>query len=266
MPLNKIKRKHNYILYAIFSSLSLAYIWFGNDASQQSQFAVLSFLVITIGGLLVQKDNIKKENFLYVLILPAHLAIGSILSMMYFPNLGILVKVSGIFIITAILYAISLVNNVFLVVLVRQGMIPLYRAAVTWLLILLVITAIPFYAGVYKLALPPHLQFLAVAVSTFMFTMYTLWVIGFDNETKKPEIWEYIYLGIFNVFLVGVGGFSASFFPTEPFLRALYISTFLMFGLGYIQAHLKNNINKRLVVEYISIIAIFLAILVIFKP
>jgi hypothetical protein len=261
----RFSRKQTYTVYAALSAVLLGGVW-GYTGNAQKVVAVVALLVVGLGSLFVQRRNLRRENFLYVLILPTHLAIGVILSVLYFPNLGLLVKVGSLVLIGAMVYAISLVNNIFLVVLYKQGMIPLYRAATTWLLILLVITAMPFYTGVLKLPLVSFIQMGIIGLSTLLFAFYTLWVTSLDVEANTPSGTESAYLAGFSAFLVIISGMAVSFIPTEPFLTALYISTFLMFVLGYLQAHLRNNITRRLVLEYVSIIITFFAILLLFKP
>ncbi len=261
----KFSRKQMYVMYAAVSSVLLGSVWAYTGTTQKT-VSIVALFVVCLGSLFVQRNNLKRENFLYVLILPAHLAIGVVLSVLYFPNLGLLVKIGSLVFIGTILYAISLVNNIFLVILYKQGIIPLYRAATTWLLILLVITAIPFYTGILKLPLMGMVQMTVIGLSTLLFAFYTLWVTSLDIEANKPTVSESVYLASFSAFLVVIAGISVSFIPTEPFLTSLYIATFLMFVLGYLQAHLKNNITKRLVFEYVSIIITFFLILLLFKP
>lgn len=261
----RFNRKQQYLIYALLSVVAIGYVWF-TYVPLKSIYSVIALSISVLGSLFVQKGNIKSGNFFYVAILPLHLTAGVLLSINYFPNLGLLVKVAGLVTLVAMFYGISLVNNIFLVVIYRKNMIPLYRAAVTWLTIFLVVTAIPFFAGVYKLPISALIQFIFIAIATFLFTLYNIWVTGFDSDTKKIPYTESIYLAMLSVFLTGVGGLSVSFFPTEPFLKALYASTYLMFGLGLSHAHLKNKIEKKLVLEYLGIILIFLLILIVFKP
>lgn len=261
----RFSRKQEYIVYSALGSVLLGSVWTYEGVNQRI-VAIVALLLVVLGALFVQRKNLKKENFLYIVILPTHLAIGVILSVLYFPNLGLLVKVGSLIFNALILYATSLVNNIFLVVLYKQGMIPLYRAATTWLLILLVITAIPFYTGILKLPLLVFIQYGVIGLSAWLFSLYTLWVTSLDIEANKPETVESIYLSALSAFLVVIAGISASFIPTEPFLTALYVATYLMFVLGYSQAHLKNNVTRRLLLEYISIIITFFVILLLFKP
>ncbi len=261
----RFNRKQQYLIYALLSVVAIGYVWF-TYVPLKSIYSVIALSISVLGSLFVQKGNIKSGNFFYVAILPLHLTAGVLLSINYFPNLGLLVKIAGLLTLVAMFYGISLVNNIFLVVIYRKNMIPLYRAAVTWLTIFLVVTAIPFFAGVYKLPISALIQFIFIAIATFLFTLYNIWVTGFDSDTKKIPYTESIYLAMLSVFLTGVGGLSVSFFPTEPFLKALYASTYLMFGLGLSHAHLKNKIEKKLVLEYLGIILIFLLILIVFKP
>lgn len=261
----RLSRKQQYFIYALLSVVPVGYVWF-TFVPLKSVYSMVAIAVSVLGALFVQRGNIRFNNFFYVVILPLHLTAGVLLSINYFPNLGLFVKFAGLSTLVVMFYAISLVNNIFLVVIDRNNMIPLYRVATTWLTILLVVTAMPFFAGVYKLPTSALIQLLFISISTFLFTLYNIWVIGFDTDAKKIPYTEVTYLCMLNVFLTGIGGLSVSFFPTEPFLKALYASTYLMFGLGLSYAHLKNKIEKKLFLEYVGIILIFLFILIIFKP
>ena len=80
----------------------------------------------------------------YVLILPIHVAVGMALSMFGFPNLSLRLRLIFTLLVSLMFYISLLVLNIIVVVKSRGKLIPLYRAAVTWSQILIVIVSIPF--------------------------------------------------------------------------------------------------------------------------
>jgi len=87
-------------------------------------------------------------------------------------------KLLGFFIVSILYYLINLVNNIFLVVEEKADIIPLYRVALTWSQILLIIVSIPLFAGIYKLNVSPLLQAGYVGLLSFSFTLYFFGICG----------------------------------------------------------------------------------------
>ena len=192
------------------------------------------------------------------MLMPLHLVAGGILSLIFFPNLGQPVKLLFIVFIGMGFYLVSLISNVFMVVQERSELIPLYRVAVTWGQIMMVVVTIPFYAGVFKLPINSVYQILITSVSAFLFCIYLVWILRYDSETKKVRGAEYVLFSVIVSFMVFAGGISASFLPTESFLRALFVSTVLMLGLSYLYGHLRNNISKKILAEYFLFLRSFM--------
>ncbi|MCA9750432.1 MAG: hypothetical protein KC414_15080, partial [Romboutsia sp.] len=165
-----------------------------------------------------------------------------------------------------LLYVIFLVNNIFLVVLEEGSLIPLYSAAITWVQIIIIIISIPYISGIYKIPQNFLVQNIIVFASTLIFNFYLIWAVYLDPDIRSTGVEERTSLSLMLSFLVFTFGVATSFFPSESFLRALFISTIVMFNLGYTYAHYKNRINNRLVYEYLLICTIFFTFLIIFTP
>ncbi len=228
---------------------------------------VFIFTVLMFSGLMyAQYIDRSKRGLVFSWLLPIHLAVGYYLTFYYFPNLGPLVKVLAYMSFGLISYVVLLVNNIFVVILEKGSLIPLYTAAVAWVQILIIIISIPYISGVYKIPVNFLVQNCIVLVSALMFNFYMIWVTFLDHDIKRTPLVERGYLAVLLSFLVFVFGLGVSFIPTESFLRALFVSTVIMFGLGYVQAHYKNRINLRLLLEYGIISLIFLFLLIFFRP
>jgi hypothetical protein len=90
--------------------------------------------------------------------------------------------------------------------------------------------------------------------------------MSYDTDVKKTVFKEKLVVSSLFSFLVFVMGIGVSFFPVESFLRSLFVSSILLFGLSYIYAHYKNRLNPRIIFDYLVIALIFFIILIVFKP
>ncbi|MEN9389386.1 MAG: hypothetical protein RLY61_470, partial [Candidatus Parcubacteria bacterium] len=99
----RFNRKQQYLIYALLSVVAIGYVWF-TYVPLKSIYSVIALSISVLGSLFVQKGNIKSGNFFYVAILPLHLTAGVLLSINYFPNLGLLVKVAGLVTLVAMFY------------------------------------------------------------------------------------------------------------------------------------------------------------------
>jgi hypothetical protein len=226
------------------------------------------FGVLTLQYSIISSSSMKKliyKTALSVVTIPAAITLGTLLSLYYFPNLSIYVKTAAILVVGGLLYISLLVNNTFLVVHERGEIIPLFRVASTWSQILVIVVSIPLFAGIYKLPFLPFFQTALILFTASLFSLFLNWVHNMDPDipaiSDKNRIIESIFVG----FTLGALSISTSFLPTESFLRALLMSSVLMFILGYMLAHHKNAVTRKLMVEYSLISILFLGLVLIFN-
>lgn len=266
-----LSKKIKYLILSFLIALLLGWFSF-STGMPRVLLPFITALVGLLGTIFVQYTSFKSNQrtlffstFINILALPLILVLGAILSLIYFPNLSTLIKVFAVLGVGVFMYIIQLVNNIFLVVYDRNETIPLYRVGATWSQILVVVLSIPFYAGIFKIPINSVYQSLIVAIVAGLFTLFIAWVTLMDPEiTDSSRGEQLIESGIvsFIVFAMSIG---TSFIPTESFLRALFLSSILMSSLGYLQAHYKNKINKKLIFEYLFISLIFLLFVLIFR-
>lgn len=261
----EITKRAKYVIFSILFGL-LAYYYSAYISEFSLTFLIFMVLISIAGNFIVHAPNYKISNILITSILQLHLLIGLFLSFEFFPNLSLMFKAISILVFGVIFYIVLVVNNVFLVVASRNEIIPLYRVAVTWSKILLVTIAIPFYAGIFKLPVDAYLQTLLVTFSYVLFGLYLLWFFSYSKETKKYKVGEIITILGFGSFVLYSLSICVSFFPSESFLRALFIASVLMFNVSYLEGHFKNKINKKLLSEHILISVLFFILVLIFKP
>ncbi len=268
MTLPKLTKKYKYLILSVVTVGLL--FWFSYAPShgiQRELSAIITFLVGIVGTLWCQYSSefIKEaevkafilETILSVIVLPVVLGIGAILSLFYFPNLGLPTKIAAIGGVGLVMYITQLVTNIFLVVYDKKEQIPLFRVASTWSQILVITIAIPFYAGIFKLPLIAPYQSLIVGVTAALFALFLSWSMRMDTDVTGLDRGEVLFNVLLVGFIIFASSISVSFFPSESFLRSLFVSSTLMFALGYMGAHYKNAITKKLVFEYLLIVLAF---------
>lgn len=262
----KLGKRAKYLIQAAFFALFLFIYSKGYLGSNYLFLAPLIVFFVSLGSIFTHYPNINIRNFFYSILMPLSIVFGSLLVMIYFPNLGDLFKILLIINFAFIYYIISLVDNIFLVIHDRDSIIPLYRAALTWSQILQVTIAIPLFAGLYKLDIISVYQVLIMAIIAFFFAQYQLWIHRFDSDAKKTGVGESIFLSFLVFFIVLGLGIATSFVPAEAFLRALFVSVGLLFGLTYLSSHLKNEINKKMMFRFGFLGLIFVLLMLLFNP
>lgn len=269
VDLKKLFTKKNRYLVVSFVLTTLVFYVTTKINTQQNllQFIILLSLTVLISMILMYL--LINESLIYTFfshLLPVHLIIGFVLSVYYFPNLALPIIILGYIAFGVLNYIVFLVNNIFLVIQEKGSLIPLYSVAITWVQILIIVIAIPFYSGVYKLPLNILLQGLIVLVSSSLFYIYTIWGITFDTDVKKTDSREKLAIVFYFAFITYITGLAVSFIPTETFLKAMFVAAVNMFSIAYIYAHYKNRITTRLLLEYGIICLIFFLLLIIFRP
>ncbi|GIW69701.1 MAG: hypothetical protein KatS3mg101_0448 [Patescibacteria group bacterium] len=195
-----------------------------------------------------------------------NLALGGTLALMFYPNVSFGFKMMAIAIFSFLDYIVLLIDNIFLVIEGREELIPLYRVAVTWSLILQIIVYIPLVSSVFKFNFNSFWQALIVAGISFFYSIYQIWVTRYDIDAKNTGVVERVFLSLAVSFIVFASVIGVSFVPSESFLKALFTSSVAMFLLSYISAYLKNEINKKFIIQYAFICFFFLLLMVVFRP
>lgn len=260
-----MNKKAKYLIYS-FILTALIYVFSVVPVADRLFIFGIILTILFIGNFLTQHPFVKWTNYVINLIPPVSLAISTILALIFFPNLSVGFKLLGILFFGVLLYTYLLINNIFLVVAEKREVIPLYRAAVTWSEIILIIMAIPLYAGIFKLGVGFVSQAIIAGLIGVFFTIYVLWTLLLDKDAKKVGYKEGSVLFFVVFYLIMGSRLAVSFLQTESFLTAILISVILMFCLSYIQGHLKNSITKELITQFFIIFAIFLLVLFLYLP
>jgi hypothetical protein len=268
LNIEKIDKKYRYI---INSFLITIYIYLASVVFWNSSFYLrmgFGFLIILFSSYFVHYPNVGFKNLrdsFFTLILPVYLLGSILMALKYYPNLSISFKIFMLLVSATVFYIISLVDNIFLVIRDREETIPLYRAAVPWSQILLVVVAIPLFAGVFKIPLYSFYQAMILGLLSGILNIYQFWSYRHEENLIPVRVGGSVLFSAFCAFLVFGLAIATSFMPAKAFLRGLICTAGLMFGLFYTSSFLRNSINKKLIIEYFSVILVFIALGLLFQ-
>lgn len=259
MQQNLITKKLNFIVVSAVLAALLFVSGYLGQASMPSYLVILT--AISFFALVWSLELAgHKRLWLNASVLPLNLIVGAVLSLFQFPNLSFYIKIAFVISIAILFYIALLVTNIFIVVETRGKMIPLFRAALTWAQILIVISCIPLYSSIFKLAMHPALQALAVIVSSYLLFSLWGWVLKLETgEADKSLI-------LVSSFWVAIFAFNMLFIPFEAIFRGLFLSSIVLFGLGFIQNYLKHTITRKIIIEHVVITILFLLLGLLFIP
>ena len=185
---------------------------------------------------------------------------GAALTFSGFPNLSILFRILSLIIVLVVYYITLLILNIFSVVFEKGKVIPLYRVAITWEQILIIVVSIPLFAGIFKLPIHPFLQVFAITLSSFSLMLLFLWSLDFEVGEVDMN------LSILTSFWVLTLSSAILFLPFEALFRGLFLSSILLFGLGFNHNFIKHTLSEKIIFEHVLITIAFLFIGLLFLP
>jgi len=150
-----------------------------------------------------------------------------------------------------ITYVMFLVENVFLVAIGFKT-VPLYRAAYTTGLILLLITAFVCFDSWYSFKFPFWINLIGVGVLSWLMFWYQFWAVTIelpdDGKTKSRLTYVYIPTWLMmNLALV------FSFWPVGIFKGSVYLMSIIYVLGGLIQADIRERLFRKTVNQYLFI-------------
>jgi len=161
-------------------------------------------------------------------------------------------------------YIIFLVENVFLVA-IGYKTVPLYRAAYTVSLIILLLTAFFLFNTVFSFRWNFWLNGLVIfAVSSLLF-LYQFWAIAIElpDDGKDKNRSAYVLApGL----ILGQLGMVFSFWPVGIFRGSIYLVSMIYVISGLLQGDIRGRLFKKTWLGFVWVgVAIFLAIVVMTK-
>lgn len=159
-----------------------------------------------------------------------------------------------------ILYFIFLVENVFLVA-IGYKTVPLYRAAYTVSLIILLLSSFFLFDSLLSFRFSYWLNTILAFVVSGLIFLYQFWAISIElpDDGKNKNLLIYVLIP---AFLIAQLALAFSFWPVGIFKGSIYLVSMIYVLSGLIQADIRERLFKRFWLEYVWIgVAIFLGII-----
>lgn len=161
-----------------------------------------------------------------------------------------------------ILYVIFLVENVFLVAIGFKT-VPLYRAAYTVSLIILLLASFFMFDSLFSYRLSFWINGLWSLLIGVVVFLYQFWAIAIElsDDGKNKKMVSYV---IVPAVLLSEMAIAFSFWPTGIFKGSVYLVAMIYMMSGLIQADIRDRLFKRIWLMYIWVaIAVLAAIVLI---
>lgn len=161
-----------------------------------------------------------------------------------------------------VLYFIFLVENVFLVA-IGYKTVPLYRAAYTVSLIILLLSSFFLFDSLLSFRFSYWLNVILVFVLSALIFLYQFWAIAIElpDDGKNKNLWSYILIPSF---LIAQLALAFSFWPVGIFKGSIYLVSIIYVISGLLQADIRDRLFKKIWLEHIWIgVAIFLGIILV---
>lgn len=250
-----LTKRQKIIISTILVFLGFLFTTQGSNILYRYQYAIVLVMMSYLLSVWALSEGMTKLKAVILLILPT-LYIFSITSFYFlFREIRWLTRIpAGIFL-GASFYLLLLTQNVFNIASIRN--IPLYRAATSSSFIFTILTSLLLYSVIFALNLPFYWNGLAMAFLSFILLLQMFWTIDMNQISSQILIYAMV-IGL----LIGEVALALSFWPAQPFVKALIMSPFLYSMGGISNEQLRNKISRGVVVEYL--IAGSLLFLVIF--
>lgn len=159
-----------------------------------------------------------------------------------------------------VLYVMFLAENVFLVA-IGYRTVPLYRAAYTVSLILILLVSFFVFDSMYSFKLPFWGNMLASMFLGLLIFTYQYWAVAIElpDDGKMKGKWPYILIP--TLLLVEFAGIL-SFWPVGIFKGSVYLVAVIYVVCGLLQAEIRDRLFRGVVLTYSYIgVAVALAII-----
>lgn len=140
-------------------------------------------------------------------------------------------------------YSLLLSQNVFNVAAIRT--IPLYRAASTVSFVFTIFTSVLLYNVVFSLNLPFFYNGILVTIISFPLFLQLFWSVEMNRVTLTILTYSILLALVMGEFAIAL-----SFWPVSKTIWSIYLATTMYVLLGVVIEHLRERLNRRIVIEY----------------
>jgi len=161
-----------------------------------------------------------------------------------------------------VLYAMFLAENVFLVA-IGYKTVPLYRAAYTVSIILILLVSFFVFNSMFSFKLPFWGNMITTMFLSMLIFIYQYWAVAIElpDDGKEKGKWPYILVP--TLLLTEFAGIL-SFWPVGIFKGSIYLVAVIYAISGLLQAEIRDRLFRGVVLTYSYIgVAILLAVILV---
>ena len=259
-----MNKRFRYFISSLFSALG--FFMFINLPYESRYFGLMAGCVLVIFcfwfglGILFEKSMYTR---LMSVLLPVSFFVGFGLFGAFLPQDRMLTA-SMSFIFGAVLYILFLVENVFLVA-IGYKTVPLYRAAYTVSLIILLLSAFFMFNSLFSFRMGFIENGIGVFVISLFLFLYQFWAIAIElpDDGANKNLKAYVFIPSLLMAEVAV---VLSFWPTGIFKGSVYLVSIIYIFSSLMQAEIRERLFKRMWMMYVWVtVAVVLAMLSITK-
>ncbi|MEI8067732.1 MAG: hypothetical protein WCG91_02130 [Candidatus Shapirobacteria bacterium] len=251
------------IKYLISSILSAIGFWFFLSLPYESHYYGLLVGVVLTTFCFWFGLGIIFENDIYTRIMSITLPVGFFIGFGLFAALlpsSLITSLITSLLFGVVIYVIFLVENVFLVAIGSRTP-PLYRAAYTVSLMMLLLTAFFLFNSLFSFKFYYWLNTILVFVISLIVFLYHFYAVTIElpDDGKQKNIVNHVLIPSV---LMAELGLVFSFWPVGIFKGSIYLVTIIYILSGLLQADLRERLFKRTWLTFVWIgVAIFFGIL-----
>ena len=249
-----MNKKFKFFLSSLFLSILFFVILFLPYGWHYLGVVLLFVLTVLVYWLALKVLRYKSFRLKGMMVLlPAGFVVGSslFLGLLY---LSLFFKVFLALFFGVVIYVIFLVENIFLVA-IGYKTVPLYRAAYTVSLILLLLTAFFLFDSVLSFRVGCYFNAFSVFLVSLALYAYQFWAItiGLPDDGKSKSL-AYVWIP---ALLMGELALVFSFWPVGIFKGSIYLVFFIYIVSGLLQAELRGRLFKK---TWLGLVWVFVAV------
>lgn len=238
-----MNKRFRYLISSVFSALG--FLMFITLPYESRYYGLMAGMVLSMFCFWFGLGIVFIENFSVRMM-------AIILPMLFFVGFGLFAALLPYSIISAVLlsvffgvvyYILFLVENVFLVA-IGYRTVPLYRAAYTTSLIVLLLTTFFVFDTLFSFRLFFIWNVLGVFLISVLIFLYQFWAIAIElpDDGKDKNRWLYVFLP---AVLMTELALVWSFWPVGIFKGSVYLVSAVYVLSGLMQAEIRERLFKR---------------------
>lgn len=248
-----------FIVLSLLLASANFFLYFVSPATRNIALVVVTIVFIVVEAIFI-KLTLKKVPVRNFLILPAALVLGFSSLALFFPNLNLPFRI-GLWLLGSLAFYVNfLCLNVFAVSLETEVKLPLLRAAVTVSSLVVSVALFFIFTAIYKIEAIFAIAGALIFLSTYLLNRFYFWAASLESHLGNYE--REAFLSSLVAFEIAT---ATAFLPLEAFFRGFLLISVVYCVNGLLLARLRHSLNRRVITEYATVLALVVVLLTTFN-